>query len=48
MKTVTISEDEYYGLLEDKDLLEALFRAGVDEWDGYEYALDLLGEEEND
>lgn len=39
---VVITEEEYAQLQEDSKLLNALFGAGVDSWDGYEQALDAL------
>ena len=41
-QTVTISLDEYNKLIEDSKLLDALFAAGVDNWEGYEEAKNLL------
>lgn len=43
---VTISKTEYESLLEDSAWLNALESAGVDNWDGYDFARDLLQEEE--
>lgn len=39
-KTVIISKEEYKSLLEDRRFLEALRAAGVDNWEGYEYAFE--------
>jgi len=48
-ETITISKEEYESLLEDRDMLLALQGAGVDNWEGYDYAMDLFGEiKEND
>ncbi len=48
-ETATISKEEYESLLEDSDMLLALQGAGVDNWEGYDYAIELLGEiKEND
>lgn len=44
-KTVTIDKEEYKELLEDQKFLYALQAAGVDNWDGYEYAQDIYQEE---
>lgn len=44
--TVTISREEYESLLEDARFLGALEGAGVDNWDGYDFALELLAEDE--
>lgn len=38
--TVTISKDEYDQLKQDSAKLYALVRAGVDNWDGYDAAID--------
>ena len=43
-KTVTISLVKYEGLLAESRLLQALENAGVDNWDGYYYAMDELRE----
>lgn len=37
-ETVTISKEEYDELLESQRFLECLEHAGVDNWDGYEFA----------
>lgn len=44
--TVTISRDHYEQLVRDSEFLNALRGAGVDNWDGYGYALELLNEED--
>lgn len=41
---VTISEKEYEGLLEKERFLEALRGCGVDNWDGYDYAIEMIEE----
>lgn len=43
-QTVTITQSEYDRLLEDSFFLDALRRAGVDNWDGYEVAQELARE----
>ena len=43
-KTITISQDEYDQLRRDSEFLECLYSAGVDNWDGYEYAQDMMEE----
>jgi len=43
---ITISKKEYEELLEDQKLLQALQGAGVDNWSGYEYALEIMKETE--
>ena len=42
METVTISKKEYDELVEDQKMLQALEGAGVDNWEGYNYAMQLL------
>ena len=39
---VKISKEEYKHLLEDSDTLSALEEAGVDNWEGYDDAMDIL------
>jgi len=41
-KMVKISKEEYKHLLEDSDTLSALEEAGVDNWEGYDDAMDIL------
>jgi hypothetical protein len=48
METVTISKTEYESLVEDRNWLNALEDAGVDNWEGIDYARELLGEQEED
>ncbi|MGG1339073.1 hypothetical protein ABE244_00500 [Bacillus toyonensis] len=45
-KTVTISRAEYLELLEDSEFLSCLQAAGVDNWDGYGYAWEMMESEE--
>ncbi len=40
-ETVTIPKAEHQTLLQDSQFLRALEAAGVDNWDGYEYACGL-------
>ncbi len=40
-KTITISVEEYNDLLDDAEFLNALRMAGVDNWDGYDEAIDI-------
>lgn len=40
-KTITISVEEYNELLDDAEFLNALRMAGVDNWDGYDDAIDI-------
>lgn len=42
---VTITKKEYESLKEDSKWLEALQRAGVDNWEGYDFARELFNEE---
>lgn len=45
-ETVTISKEEYEELLEDQKMLIALQGAGVDNWEGYDFAMESLNEED--
>lgn len=47
-KTITISQDEYDQLRSDSEFLECLHSAGVDNWDGYDVAQDMMDELEED
>lgn len=42
--TVTISQTLYDQLVADSEFLEALKGVGVDNWEGYDYALESLGQ----
>lgn len=42
--TVTITVAEYEQLLQDADKLSCLEGAGVDNWDGYDMAMEMLEE----
>ena len=44
-RMVAITEKEYQKLLEDQKFLEALKAAGVDNWSGYDYAMEPMTEE---
>ena len=44
---VEITEAEYELLLATAKFLECLEMAGVNNWEGYEYALDLYNEEDD-
>jgi hypothetical protein len=50
--TVTISEEEYKSLLSDSNFLLCLQGAGVDNWEGYDYAkedyAEQFGDEDDD
>lgn len=43
---ITISKKEYESLLEDQKLLQCLQDAGVDNWSGYDYAIEMMKEME--
>ena len=43
--TVTISKEEYDELLDDSKFLSALRACGVDNWSGYDNALDMIDED---
>jgi len=47
IETITIPLSEYESLLRALDKLDALEGAGVDNWEGYDYAMEML-EQEND
>lgn len=44
-KTVTITEDEYYQLVEDWVILNALRNVGVDNWEHYDTAMEIACKE---
>lgn len=44
-KIVTITLEEYEQLLKDSEFLQALREYGVDNWDGYDEALNSTKEE---
>lgn len=43
-ETITISKKEYEQLLKDRNKLQALEEGGVDNWQGYDYAMELFFE----
>lgn len=43
---VSITLEEYAALLKDSEFLGALRAVGVDNWHGYDYALELLDDDE--
>lgn len=47
-ETVTITKSEYEALLQDSAMLGELEAAGVDNWEGYELALEDFNEEEGE
>lgn len=49
VETVSVSKERYYQLLEDSAILCHLRNYGVDNWDGYEFAMqDYYNEEEEE
>ena len=42
---VTITRKEYEELLDCKEYLECLEAAGVDNWEGYDYAMEMYNRE---
>lgn len=46
--TITISREYYEYLLSDQAFLSALQAAGVDNWEGYEYACRIMDGEDAD
>lgn len=46
LKYVEVEEERYQQLLDAERFLDALRAAGVDNWDGYSYAHELLEGEE--
>ena len=44
METVTIPKDEYERLIHDSEFLGCLEGAGVDNWEGYDFAIDMMKE----
>jgi len=46
-ETVTISKKEYESLLEDSEKLSALEAAGVDNWEGYDNAMEMMEDMED-
>lgn len=45
-ETVTITKKEYESLLKDSKWLYALEAAGVDNWEGHDFAREIFNEEE--
>ena len=45
---VLISAEEYESLKADGDLLNCLYSAGVDNWEGYDEALEILGADDEE
>ena len=44
-ETITITKKEYEQLQRDQWLLECLRGAGVDNWEGYDYAIEMMNED---
>ena len=47
-ETITIPKKEYEQLCKDSEFYHALRSAGVDNWDGWDYALEILEDNENE
>lgn len=45
METVTIPKSEYARLIKDSDFLDCLLACGVDNWQGYDDAVEMYEEE---
>lgn len=45
--SVTLTKEEYAEIMSQLDWLDALEAAGVDNWDGYDDAVDILNSEED-
>lgn len=45
---ITISKAAFDELVDDSRLLDALRAAGVDNWDGWDYAIEIYNEEETE
>lgn len=45
---LTLSQEEYEELLESDKMLSALERAGVDNWEGYDFAIELMYDDDKD
>jgi hypothetical protein len=48
MRNITISQEEYDELIRDRKWVEALEQAGIDNWEGYAYALEIYRDELED
>lgn len=48
MDTVTITRKEYDQLVKDSEWLSCLEAVGVDNWEGYDCALEMLHEDDED
>lgn len=47
-KTVVVLETEYESLVEQEKLLLALQSAGVDSWEGYDQAVEMFQEDDDE
>lgn len=47
MEKIEITKEEYRRLKEDSEMLNFLYLAGVDNWEGYDYALELRSQDKN-
>lgn len=45
---ITITKEKYDSLIEDFNFMRCLEDAGVDNWNGYEYAIELYSEMEKE
>jgi hypothetical protein len=48
MDEITLSKDEYERMLSEIDFLECLRACGVDNWNGYDYAVEMFNDENPD
>lgn len=48
IENTLVPKAEYEALIEDSNMLGALRCAGVDSWDGYSHAIEMMGEEDNE
>lgn len=44
---ITITKEQYESFLEDEKMLRALEAAGVDNWEGYDFAMEIYYGENN-
>ena len=42
LETITISMNEYKSLVHDSEFLDCLSACGVDDWEGYEHAQEMM------
>ena len=48
IKTITLNTEEFHEMQKELYFLYCLRRAGVDNWEGYDYAIDMFAEEYGD